>query len=61
MVKEKEATAKEMTAFLKAEAETSRTPDYTTMTYDQLMLEVGKAWEAKDMKLMGTRYRRSTK
>ena len=27
--------------------------DYSTMNYDQLMLEVGKAWEAKDMKLMG--------
>lgn len=35
--------------------------DYTTMTYDQLMLEVGKAWEAKDMKLMGTLSRLATK
>lgn len=35
--------------------------DYSTMTYDQLMEEVGKAWEAKDMKLMGTLSRLATK
>jgi len=27
--------------------------DYSTMTYDQLLEEVGKAYQAKDMKLMG--------
>lgn len=35
--------------------------DYSTMGYDQLMIEVGKAWEAKDMKLMGKLSRLATK
>lgn len=35
--------------------------DYTTLGYDQLMVEVGKAWEAKDMKLMGQLSRLATK
>jgi len=35
--------------------------DYSTMTYDQLLEEVGKAYQAKDMKLMGTLSRLATK
>lgn len=28
-------------------------PDYSTMSLDDLQLAIGKAWEARDMKLMG--------
>ena len=34
--------------------------DYSAMSYDELMVEVGKAWEAKDMKLMGKLSRLAT-
>lgn len=42
----------EDTAVVDAPA-TSKEIDYSTMTTDQLLVEMGKAYEAKDMKLMG--------
>ena len=35
--------------------------DCSTMSYDQLLEEVGKAYQAKDMKLMGQLSRLATK
>ena len=57
----KQDVVEEETLGVSDEPKVSKEVDYATMTYDQLMVEVGKAWEAKDMKLMGMLSRLATK
>ena len=48
--KDRDATAEEMTTFLKSEAEAV---DYSTMSMEALLDAIGQAYAKKDMKLMG--------